>query len=522
MAYTIKDAENPVSDFIFIDDLDQNHDSAKMAEKWKVMVVDDDEEVHCITKLVLNNFTFEDKALDIISAYSGAEAIRLICQHPDTAVIFLDVVMEKSDSGLEVVKYIRDALKNKTVRIIIRTGQPGETPEEDAIYNYDINDYKEKSELTSKRLITSVITALRSYRDFTVLENSKKGLEQVIFSSSTILKQKSLDTLSSDFLSELLSVICIGNISAAQKFSGFIASNKNGTFYISSGLGTFARCSDNRMDASILEEEYRLIHKVILGRSFYCQNNYFIAPLINHSYYQDIIFIKNIHPFTDWEKDLLAIYYTNVFVAYDNLVLTEEIESTQKEIVFTLGGIAEARSQETGNHVKRVAEFSKILALGYGLAEEEAEILRQASPMHDIGKIAIPDIILNKPGKLTSEEFDIMKTHSQIGYDMLKNSKRSLMKVASTIALQHHEKYNGSGYPNALREDEIHIYGRITAVADVFDALGCKRVYKEAWELERILALFKEERGKHFDPKLIDVFFENLDTIVHIKNSFTD
>lgn len=202
--------------------------------------------------------------------------------------------------------------------------------------------------------------------------------------------------------------------------------------------------------------------------------------------------------------------------------LNEEIINTQREIIYTMGEIAETRSKETGNHVKRVAQYSKILALKLGLDEEEAELLKQASPMHDIGKVGIPDNILNKPGKLTPEEFEIMKTHAQLGYDMLKHSKKKILQAAAIVAGEHHEKYDGSGYPHGLSGENIHIYARITAVADVFDALGSDRVYKKAWKDEDIFSLFKEQSGKHFDPKIIALFFENLDAIFEVRKMFQD
>jgi len=190
--------------------------------------------------------------------------------------------------------------------------------------------------------------------------------------------------------------------------------------------------------------------------------------------------------------------------------LSHEIESTQREVVFTMGAIAEERSKETGNHVKRVAEYSLILARLYGLSLEESILIKNASPMHDIGKIGIPDAILNKPGRFTDEEFDIMKSHSEIGYRMLNYSERSILKAAAIIAYEHHERWDGRGYPRGIKGEEIHIYGRITAIADVFDALGSERVYKKAWPLEKILKLFEEERAKQFDPKLVDIFLDNL------------
>ncbi len=202
--------------------------------------------------------------------------------------------------------------------------------------------------------------------------------------------------------------------------------------------------------------------------------------------------------------------------------LQREIEETQREVVFTMGSIGESRSKETGNHVKRVAEYSKLLALHYGLNEKEAEMLKQASPMHDIGKVAIPDAILNKPGRFDAHERKIMDTHAELGYEMLKMSNRPLLKMAAIVAYEHHEKWNGTGYPNKLKGEDIHIYGRVTALADVFDALGSDRCYKKAWDDEKIFNLFKEEQGEHFDPKLVDIFFEHLDEFLVIRDKFKD
>ena len=145
----------------------------------------------------------------------------------------------------------------------------------------------------------------------------------------------------------------------------------------------------------------------------------------------------------------------------------KRLQILKKKLFFTMGAIGESRSKETGNHVKRVAEYSKLLAIYYGLSEEEAEMLKQASPMYDIGKVAIPDAILNKPGRFDDSEREIMNTHAQLGFDMLKHSNRALLKMASIVAYEHHEKWDGSGYPRGISGDDIHIYGRITALADV-------------------------------------------------------
>lgn len=204
------------------------------------------------------------------------------------------------------------------------------------------------------------------------------------------------------------------------------------------------------------------------------------------------------------------------------LDLHREAEFTQKEILLTIGTIAEKHSRETSLHVKRVAHYSALLGEYWGLSPKEVELLKNASTLHDLGKIAIPDHILNKMGKLTPKEFEIVKKHTIHGYNMLRHSRRPLLQTAATIAYEHHERYDGQGYPRGLKGEEIHLYGRIVGLADVFDALSSNRVYKNPWKDEEIFAYLKEQRGKHFDPKLIDIFFEHLEEFLEIRRQFED
>jgi len=200
----------------------------------------------------------------------------------------------------------------------------------------------------------------------------------------------------------------------------------------------------------------------------------------------------------------------------------QEIVDTQKEVIHTLGEVVESRSRETANHTVRVAEYSYLLACKAGLGEETAQLLRLASPMHDIGKIGIPDGILHKPGKLTPDEFTTMQTHAAIGHNILKESKRRILQAAAVIAFQHHEKWDGSGYPRGLKGEDIHIFGRIVGLVDVFDALTSHRVYKEAMEISKALEIVKAERGRHFDPRLVDLFLANLDGFLRIHEQNPD
>ncbi|QYJ74865.1 HD domain-containing phosphohydrolase [Shewanella sp. FJAT-52076] len=205
-----------------------------------------------------------------------------------------------------------------------------------------------------------------------------------------------------------------------------------------------------------------------------------------------------------------------------SLVQAEELKVTRLKIIQRLGRAAEFKDNETGMHVMRMSHYAKVLARAYGLGESHADMLLHAAPMHDIGKIGIADHILLKPGKLTEEEFEVMKTHPQIGADIIGEDDSVLMQMARTVALTHHEKWDGSGYPNGLSGEAIPVEGRIVAIADVFDALTSDRPYKKAWSIEDTLRLMREQKGRHFEPLLVELLEQHLDTILDIKQTFVD
>lgn len=201
---------------------------------------------------------------------------------------------------------------------------------------------------------------------------------------------------------------------------------------------------------------------------------------------------------------------------------TIQLELAQQEVVHRLGRAAEYKDNETGMHVKRMSKYCQVLALAAGFSAQDASLVLNASAMHDIGKIGIPDHILLKPGKLDKEEWDVMTTHVQIGVDILSGSTSILMNMAAEIALSHHEKWNGTGYPNQLKAEAIPLVGRITAIADVFDALTADRPYKKAWTVEDAVNLINEEKGNHFDPYVVQLFNDSLDEILLIKNELRE
>jgi response regulator RpfG family c-di-GMP phosphodiesterase len=222
------------------------------------------------------------------------------------------------------------------------------------------------------------------------------------------------------------------------------------------------------------------------------------------------------------DRQLLELYTQSVAITFENMNLQEDLQETQKELVYILADAVEARSKETGAHVKRVALCSEVLARLYGLAEEEVMLIKHASPLHDIGKVAIPDAILHKPGKLDASEWEAMQKHAQFGLDILQRSSRPLMKLGAEIAISHHERWDGTGYPNGLSGEAIPISGRITALIDVFDALGSRRSYKDAWGDDRVSQEILKERGKQFDPRLVDLLLANLETFRSVRAQYPD
>ena len=489
---------------------------------WKVIISDDEEQVHKITQLALSHFTFEGKELKFFSAYSAEETIQLITQNPDTAIILQDVVMETDNAGLDVVKYVREVLNNDYVRIILRTGQPGQAPERQVIVEYDINDYKEKTELTSQKLFTLMYASLRSYRDILTIDHNKNGLQKIIDSTAEIFSRQSLGKFLYSILEQLTYLINKEHEPLNSDINRMIVAKEDARLEIIAAIGKYSEYITKDANTVMEQNDIDALNQCLISKTNLYLPDCFVAYFTSHAGDERLIYYKGNFTLPETERYLINLYVKQISISFDNFMLYRKVEMGQQEIVNMLGTSIETRSKETGNHIKRVAEFSSMLARSIEMDEDEAETLKLASPLHDFGKIGIPDSILNKPGKLDAEEWRIMKTHSQIGYDMLVNSDCEILKAGAIISHEHHEKWDGSGYPHGKAGEEIHIYGRITAVADVFDALASKRCYKDPWPMEDILTYFKEQRGKHFEPRLVDFLLGNIEKFKLILEIYKD
>jgi len=212
-----------------------------------------------------------------------------------------------------------------------------------------------------------------------------------------------------------------------------------------------------------------------------------------------------------YAEDIVRLYQSEKEKRKELEIANNKLLESYQETINRLVIASEYRDEGTGNHIVRMASYCAIIAEKHGLSETEVEKIRIAAPMHDVGKIGIPDSILLKPGKLTSEEFEVIKNHTLIGEKILGGSRSEILQLGTEIALTHHEKWNGKGYPKGLAGAEIPLAGRIAAIADVFDALTSKRPYKGAFTVEDARDIIKKERGEHFDPELADIFLNNID-----------
>jgi len=499
----------------------------KLAEKvfkqsWKVLIVDDEPSIHEVTVLALDGFEFDGRDIKFLHAFSAEEAVKHINNHSDIAVALIDVVMESEHAGLDLVDTIRKEMKNEILRIVLRTGQPGQAPERSVIREYDINDYKEKTELTSQKLFSVVYTSIRSYRDIAALEANRKGLERVITASTEVYKVRKLSELIHGVLEQIVAVLYLDKDMVFVNFDSIAIEGEKGEARILAGTGQYGEMTGKDPFHELDQELLKVLDMAIENKTIVAHNGYYGIYFSPNDKLDDVLIFSSQHNLNKDSIHLLELFCNNIGIAYMNLLLHKEIEDTQREILYMLGEAIETRSKETGSHVRRVAEYSKLLAQFVGLPDHEVELILYATPLHDFGKIGIPDSVLHKPGKLDNDEWDLMQMHAELGEAMLKKSDREIMKAAAVIAGQHHEKWDGSGYPSKLEGEDIHIYARITALADVFDALGSKRCYKDPWPMDDVMQLIKDESGKHFDPNLVDILCDNLELFHEITKKYPD
>lgn len=483
----------------------------------KVLIVDDEPTVHDITALVLKNFRYKGYRLELSSAYSASEAREVLASGGPFALILLDVIMETDDAGLSLARYIREELKDPMVRIVLRTGQPGMVPQRQVMREYEIDDYKEKAELTSERFDATVTASIRTYLGFRRLEQNRQGLIRILDAIRDVESSDMDDNLGARILDQLDSVI--GRTEGPGLGSAIIAREEQGDRIIS-GRGIHKDLQDRRLEELDNPDIARMIRETLKTGHTLHSGRHIMTTLLQNNEVRYLAYLENAEDFSEMENYLIELYSSHLNVTVVNKILTRELVNTQREIISTLSEVIETRSDETGKHVQRVGALAKLLAEKKGFNSAECELILYAAPLHDIGKVGIPDDILKKPGTLTEQEFEIMKTHSLVGYEILKSSKKDILQLGAKICLEHHEWWNGNGYPNRLSGANISVEARICYIADVLDALRSKRVYKDAIDLDEAMEIIRQARGTQFDPELVDLLFENKDEVELIYSKY--
>jgi signal transduction histidine kinase/CheY-like chemotaxis protein len=341
---------------------------------WKILIADDEPDVHHVTKLVLEGKIIFDRGLELISAYSAKEAKEILRSTNDIACILLDVVMEKDDSGLEVVKFIREELGNKSMRIILRTGQPGQAPESKVILEYEINDYKQKTDLTVEKLFSTVVTAIRSYRDICTIEQSRKGMEMIISASSDMLKTKSIMLFAAGVLNQIISLLYISNDafylrSDADKTSGFTVKGDGNNMRILAGAGKYAGLENVDFPDGLKGGQLALIRRAIETEANVYEEGIFVIVLKGREGIRGVLYLEDCPPLPEIDLRLISIFCNNVSEAFSNILLYEELERKVEERTRDL----QTANEELKNAQAKMLQQEKMASIGQlaaGIAHE--------------------------------------------------------------------------------------------------------------------------------------------------------
>jgi response regulator RpfG family c-di-GMP phosphodiesterase len=505
-------------DILFLDDIEGSGQAdSGLEQHWKMLIVDDEPEVHSITRLVLADFMYKGRPARFLSAYSASDARAILDREDDIAIILLDVVMETDDAGLTLVRYIREELKNRHVRIILRTGQPGQAPERAVILDYDINDYKAKTQLTAQQLFTTTVAALRSYEDIMAIETNRRGLEKIIEASSSLFQSRSMKLFAAGVLTQLAALLGVGPDAILCVQRGPVLGGPANGLYVLAGSGRFEplinELAGNHVDADVLASVVRcLSHK----RNFY-ERDYCTLYIRTPNRRENVVYLRSNRPLSALDQTLIEVFCSRISVGFDNLHLYDQLRWAQAGALALLADMADHRLDRPAGPAPRLAATAEAIArrlqdtgaLADVVDEPFVEFVGFASILHDVGNAAIDPAILGKPGPLSDAERLAMQEHAACGAALLERvnieaNACTLLHLGAEVARHHHENWDGSGYPDGLAGEAIPLAARIVAAADGFDAMTSERPYRPAMSRDEALAEIRRLSGVRYDPAVVD------------------
>jgi len=480
--------------FMFADETSQQ--TTKLpTEYWKILIVDDEPEVHAVTKLALNDFNFLGRGLKFYSAFSGEEAKRLIDEHPDAAILLLDVVMETDDAGLQVARYIREEADNHFTRIILRTGQPGQAPERTVIVNYDINDYKSKTELTAQKLFTAVMSSLRSYRDIMSIDQSRHGLEKIIAASANLYALQPMNSFVDGLVQQLSWVI------GGAKQTLYATSNEDGSSYkvLAAHGEDSGVCVGQTLRSVIPSKALAELEHVIANHGSYYGDDFVLLYCRSHCLsHGSVLFIGGLsRALTADDHHVLQLFSENVQLAQDNVVCLEDSDQF-------LARLADQLMLHHASHFNGILEQSSEVRLAYAVAQktsaEDAEttalawsLFAQARPLLNCASDAAAAVE-------TTCQQRVARSLRALGHgehEATQNAHRALIERL--------ERWDGLGLPEGKRGSDIAISTQVLLLTEQL---------LDWWESgisdSDIAVRLKDERGRYYSPKFLDVVIKSL------------
>jgi HD-GYP domain-containing protein (c-di-GMP phosphodiesterase class II) len=373
------------------------------------------------------------------------------------------------------------------------------------IDNFDIDDYKDKTELTVQKLYTTVRSAIKSYRDLQTIEMNRIGLHRILDITPELynLHRDKLEEYFQGLLMQIIGVCNLGYSGMISTIDGLVATLEGKEIQVRAGAGDL---STDAGSASRRNEIIELCSNAVLSRTLPSQlrQRAIVVPLQVRDELFGFVYLESGEKLSDADRELIQIMANQCAAALDNFRMHDNLEESYEQAIDMLAEVAEFKDSATGAHIKRIEEYTRRLALEMGCGAETAAAYAQASRLHDVGKVGIPDNILRKPGALTAEEYEVIKRHTRIGDTILRRNPS--LALARSVARTHHEHWDGNGYPDKLKGNNIPIESRIVAVVDVFDALVSTRPYKKPWSPAAAIEQLQQESGTHFDPAVVEAF----------------
>ncbi|WP_042701301.1 HD-GYP domain-containing protein [Azospirillum sp. B506] len=486
---------------------------------FKVLVVDSDPALLATARLALDGLTIDGAGVELTGAASAAEACEALRRQADTALILLETALETPRAGLELLDHLRRELGNRRTRILVCTDDriTGTEDEEEAIAANDIGDWRVKAELTPRALRTAVAGQLRTFASLQALAAGRKGLARMLVATTGLLEMRTPDVLFPNILPRVIGLLGIGHHALLCIQGDTLPRDRK--IRVRASTGRFAKWKDVEV-ADLGEPRVEAaLERLSPGSETIVEPDFCALLLRANGGITGMIYVEGSNDGNAREWQLMELFRNKCSIAFENALLIEELNTSQKATVLAMGALAEYKDNAATGHLQRIERLVGSIARelhGQGRFRDEldadfVEKVGLAALLHDVGMLSVSDETLGMPGELTGIDMQRIQRHTEIGHRILAEAAvplrgRSLLSIAAEIARYHHERYDGSGYREGLRGSAIPIGARIMAVADVFDALITSRQYRSAWAVEDAIAWIVDRSGRDFDPEVVDAF----------------